>query len=86
MRAVLRRKAHFTAVAVLRQARIYATILAVTGHSDNTHRLTAKILANLYHIQAGVLVGTHHGAHNPVGPVDVVAVHRQGERVSDTVP
>ena len=84
--AIFRGITYFTAAAVGGEARVQSTIFTGTGDGDDAHRLAAEVLANFHHILAGVLVGRDDGAHYPVGPVDVVAVDGQCERVAHVVP
>ena len=60
---------------LLARRRVDVDVHGSLGQSANEHLL----------IGAGVFLGAEHAAQNPVGPVDVVTMQRQTERVNGGV-
>lgn len=55
------------------------TAVSVIGHRDNTHRLLRNISTQDLHICPGVFLSPEHSPPHPVGPKDVVSIHRQAK-------
>lgn len=57
------------------------TAVGVISHCNDAHRLLRNVSTQHFHVSSCVLVSSEDGSPHPVGPKDVIAIHRQAKRM-----